>query len=149
MILWNVVLAVHLLAMTVWVGGMAYTLMVLRPAMTVLDPTMRRSLHGQTGKRFFLLVWHAMPLMLLTGWAMIFGVYGGFAHLPVNVNIMHTLGLIMAALFLVLFFGPWKRFRAAAGAEDAVTAMGSMRRLIGINLLLGVVTIIVASLGHW
>lgn len=149
MILWNVVLAVHLLAMTIWVGGMAYTLIVLRPAMTVLDPTARRALHGQTGKRFFLLVWHAMPLMLLTGWAMIFGVYGGFAQLPVTVNIMHTLGLVMAVLFLVLFFGPWKRFRAANGAEDAVTAMDSMRRLIGINLVLGLVTVIVASLGHW
>jgi uncharacterized membrane protein len=149
MILWNLVLAVHLLAMTAWVGDMAYALLVLRPGLTVLDPAARRTLHGATGKKFFLIVWHAMPLMLLTGWAMIFGVYGGFANLPVTVNIMHLLGLIMAVLFLVLFFGPWKAFRAAVGAEAAIEAVGKMRRLMAVNLVLGVVTVVVASLGHW
>jgi uncharacterized membrane protein len=149
MILWNLVLAVHLLAMTAWVGGMAYTLLVLRPSLALLDPTARRALHGATAKKFFLIVWHAMPLMLLTGWAMIFGVYGGFANLPVTVNVMHLLGLVMAVVFLVLFFGPWKAFRAASGAEAAVVAMGKMRRLIGVNLVLGVLTVVVASLGHW
>jgi uncharacterized membrane protein len=149
MMLWNLVLALHLVAMATWVGGMAYTLLVLRPSLAVLDPTARRALHGQTGRKFFLIVWHAMPLMLLTGWAMVFGVYGGFANLPITVNIMHVLGLVMAALFLVLFFGPWKQFRTAVGAEAAVEAAGRMRRLIGVNLVLGVLTVIVASLGHW
>ena len=149
MILWNLVLAVHLLAMAAWVGGMAYALLVLRPGLTVLDPAARRALHGATGKKFFLIVWHAMPLMLLTGWAMIFGVYGGFANLPVTVNIMHLLGLIMAVVFLVLFFGPWKAFRRAVGAEAAIEAAGKMRRLMAVNLVLGVVTVVVASLGHW
>ncbi len=46
------------------------------------------ALHGQTFRRFFLIVWHAMPLVLVTGWAMVFGVYGGFAHLPGAVNVM-------------------------------------------------------------
>jgi uncharacterized membrane protein len=149
MILWNLVLAVHLLAMAAWVGGMAYTLLVLRPSLAVLDPSARRALHGATGKKFFLIVWHAMPLMLLTGWAMIFGVYGGFAALPVTVNVMNLLGLVMAVVFLALFFGPWKTFRKAVGAEAAIAATAKMRRLIGVNLVLGVVTVVVASLGHW
>jgi uncharacterized membrane protein len=149
MILWNLVLAVHLLAMAAWVGGMAYTLLVLRPSLAVLDPTARRALHGATGKKFLLIVWHAMPLMLLTGWAMVFGVYGGFANLPVTVNLMQVLGLVMAGVFVALFLGPWKAFRAAVGAEAAVEAVGRMRRLILVNLVLGVLTVLVASLGHW
>jgi uncharacterized membrane protein len=149
MILWNFVLAVHLLAMAAWVGGMAYVLMVLRPSVAVLEPAARRSLHGQTGRRFFLVVWHAMPLSLLTGWAMVLGVYGGFATLPWNVNVMQLLGLIMAVVFLVLFFGPWKRFRAALGADAAIAAVVAMRRLITINLALGALTVLVAALGHW
>ncbi len=149
MILWNLVLAVHLLAMAAWVGGMAYTLMVLRPSLAVLDPAARRALHGQTGRRFFLIVWHAMPLSLLTGWAMVLGVYGGFAMLPWPINVMQLLGLIMAVVFLVLFFGPWKQFRGAVGAEAATAATAGMRRLIGINLLLGALTVVVAAFGHW
>ena len=145
MTVWSLVLAVHILAMAAWTGGMAYALLVLRPSLAVLSPPDRLALHGQAFKRFFLIVWHAMPLVLITGWAMVFGVYGGFATLPLAVNIMQTLGLVMAVLFLVLFFGPWKRFRAQPGAEAA----SSIRRLITVNLALGVVVIISASFAHW
>lgn len=145
MTIWNLVLAVHILAMAVWTGGMAYALLVLRPSLAVLAPPDRLALHGQTFKRFFLIVWHAMPLVLITGWAMVFGVYGGFATLPWPVNVMQLLGLVMAIVFLVLFFGPWKRFRAQPSADAA----DSIRRLITVNLVLGAVVIVVASFAHW
>ncbi len=145
MTIWGLVLAVHLLAMAVWVGGMAYALLVLRPSLVVLDPAARLTLHARTFQRFFLVVWHAMPLMLLTGWAMVLGIYGGFAALPWTVNVMQLLGLVMAIVFLVLFFGPWKRFRATPHAE--VTE--SIRRLIRLNLALGAATVIIAALGHF
>ena len=87
-----------------------------------------------------------MPLSLLTGWAMVFGVYGGFAHLDWTVNVMQVLGLIMAGVFVAMFFGPWKRFRAAGGSD---TAAAAIRRLVTVNLVLGVLTVIVASLGRF
>ncbi|MEJ1975376.1 MAG: hypothetical protein WDN49_04170 [Acetobacteraceae bacterium] len=40
-------LAVHLLAMATWVGGMAYALLVLRPSLGVLDPAARLRLHAR------------------------------------------------------------------------------------------------------
>jgi hypothetical protein len=64
-------LAIHVLSSVVWVGGMFYALVVLRPALGVLDAGPRLQLHMLTLKRFFLVVWHAMPLMLITGWGMI------------------------------------------------------------------------------
>ncbi len=143
--IWSLVLAVHLLAMTAWTGGMAYALLVLRPSLAVLSPPDRLALHGQAFRRFFLIVWHAMPLVLISGWAMVFGVYGGFAALPLPVNIMQTLGLVMAVVFLVLFFGPWKRFRGQPSAEAA----GSIRRLITVNLVLGAIVIVDACFAHW
>ncbi len=145
MTIWGLVLAVHLLAMAAWVGGMAYALLVLRPSVAVLDPAARLALHGQTFRRFFRVVWHVMPLMLLTGWAMVLGVYGGFAALPWTVNVMQLLGLVMAIVFLVLFFGPWKRFRTAPDAETT----DSIRRLIRLNLALGAATVVIAALGHF
>jgi uncharacterized membrane protein len=145
MMVWSLVLALHLLAITTWVGGMAFALLVLRPSLIVLDPAARLALHGQVFRRFFKIIWHVMPIALLSGWAMVFGVYGGFANLYWPVNVMQLLGLVMAVVFVAVFFGPWKRFRAAPSAESAAT----IRRLITFNLALGVVTIVVASLSHF
>ena len=145
MIVWSLVLAVHLLSITAWVGGMAYALLVLRPSLAVLDPAARLTLHKETFRRFFRIVWHVMPMALLSGWAMVAGVYHGFAHLDWTVNVMQLLGLVMAAIFVVLFFGPWKRFRAAPSVDGAA----AIRRLIAVNLALGIVVIVVASLSHF
>ncbi len=145
MIVWNLVLAVHILAMALWTGGMAYALLVLRPSLAVLAAPDQLLLHGQAFARFFRLVWVAMPLVLLSGWGMVFGVYGGFAHLPWPVNVMQALGLVMAVVFLALVFGPWRRFRA----QPSVEAAASIRRLIHANLGLGAIIIVVASFAQW
>ena len=145
MVVWDLVLAVHILAMALWTGGMAYALLVLRPSLAVLAGPDRLLLHGQAFRRFFRLVWVAMPLVLVSGWAMVFGVYGGFAHLPWAVNVMQVLGIVMAAVFVALVFGPWRRFQAT----PSVDAAGSIRRLIHANLGLGVIVIVVACFAHW
>ncbi len=145
MVVWDLVLAVHLLAMALWTGGMAYALLVLRPSLVVLAPPDRLKLHGQAFRRFFAQVWVAMPLVLVSGWAMVFGVYGGFAHLPWPVNVMQVLGIVMAAVFVALVVGPWRRFQAAPSAE----AVASIRRLIHVNLGLGAIVIVVACFAHW
>lgn len=87
-----------------------------------------------------------MPIALLAGYAMIAGVWGGFAHLPWNINAMQALGLIMAAIFVVIVFGPYRRFRAAVSTARAAEAVERIRRLIQVNLVLGVVTIVIAAL---
>ena len=145
MIVWNLVLAVHILAMALWTGGMAYALLVLRPSLAVLTPADRLLLHGQAFRRFFGLVWVAMPLVVLTGWGMVFGVYGGFAHLPWAVNVMQVLGLVMAVVFLAMVFGPWRRFKA----QPSVEAAAAIRRLIHANLGLGALVIVVATFAQW
>ena len=142
----NLLLALHLLAATAWVGGMLYALVVLRPALGVLDPVPRLQVHMLTLKRFFLVVWHAMPIMLLTGWAMI-GLAGwGMAHLPWYVNVMQLRGMLRAAVCLGAFFGPYKRLRRAI--RPGPELLDRIRLLITVNLTLGVAVIVVASLGH-
>src|SRR5260370_11120164 len=104
-------LAVHLLGAVAWVGGMLFAVAVLRPSLFVLEPAQRLALHGQVFARFFRVVWHAMPLVLLTGYAMLFGVYGGFRFVAWPVHVLHLLGLVMAAVFLVIFFRPLPALR--------------------------------------
>jgi uncharacterized membrane protein len=135
--------AVHVLCAVVWVGGMFFAYVVLRPSLSVLEPAQRLALHGQVFRRFFLVIWHAMPLIVLSGLAMIFTVFGGMAAVRWNVNIMMLLGLVMAAIFLWIFFGPYRTFRAAPGPAS----LDAIRKLIAINLVLGLLTSVIAVLG--
>ncbi|MDE2580037.1 MAG: CopD family protein [Rhodospirillales bacterium] len=143
---WGWVLALHLLCAAAWVGGMFFALAVVRPSLAVLEPPQRVALHHRIFRRFFLVIWFAMPLILLSGYAMVFGFYGGFRHLPWNVNAMQGIGLLMAAIFLAIVFGPYRRFRAAVGTARALEAAEKVRKLILANLLLGALVIILAAL---
>jgi uncharacterized membrane protein len=141
-----VLLIVHILCTVIWVGGMFYALVVLRPALNVLDNNLRLQVHMLTLKKFFLLVWHAMPLMLITGWAMIFLAGWGMANLPWYVNVMQGLALVMAAIFLFTFFGPYRRLRRAIRPGPEI--LNRIRLLVTTNLVLGVVIIVVAAQGQ-
>ncbi len=146
MTLWGWVLAVHVLCAVVWVGGMFFAYVVLRPSLAVLEPIQRIALHTQVFRRFFLIIWHAMPLILLSGYAEMFGRYGGPANVGWNINVMQTLGLIMSAMFVAIVFGPYARFRRTTDRAIAAASINRVRQLIGLNLVLGIVTIVVALL---
>jgi uncharacterized membrane protein len=138
--------AVHLLGAVLWVGGMAFAYLVLRPSMQVLEPPQRLLLHAQVFRRFFLVVWHAMPLILLTGFWMLFGYYGGMAHAAWNVHVMLLTGLVMSGVFVWIVLRPYKLFRTSPDRARMTAALDSIRRMIGFNLLLGLLTIVIAVL---
>ncbi len=143
----NLLLALHLLGVAVWVGGMAFALLVLRPSLGLLPPAQRLTLHTAVFQRFFRIIWHVMPLVLLSGYGLVH-LFGGFAELEPPVHIMHGIGLAMAVIFMVIFFGPWKAMRAAQVKGDTVVAMvtvNRIRHLITANLVLGTITIVVAA----
>ncbi|MBV1832899.1 CopD family protein [Novacetimonas pomaceti] len=143
--LWSLVLAVHLIGMAAWVGGMMYAVFVLRPSLSLLDPTQRASVHLQTLNRFFRIVWHSMPMVLVTGWLMIFH-EGGFATVGWQINLMQLLGLVMALVFARIYFGPYQKARRALRPQPSI--FDSIRAQILVNIGLGVVTIVAASLAH-
>ena len=141
------VLALHTIGAALWVGGMAYAIIVLRPAIVVLEPAARMQMHGQTMRRFLRLTWHVMPLVLISGWIMVFTLYGGFANIPWAVNAMQTLGIVMAAVFAYLALGPYKRFRRAI--RPGPELISKMRQLVLVNLALGTIVLVLASIGHF
>src|SRR3954454_6493072 len=108
----------HVLGAVLWVGGMGFALLALRPALAAIEPPQRLLVHQGALKRFFLIVWHAMPILLLTGYALLFGWYGGFAGAGWHIHAMHLTAIIMAGIFVALFTGPRKEFRAAHAAGD-------------------------------
>jgi uncharacterized membrane protein len=146
MTVWSWVLALHILCAVVWVGGMFFAYVVLRPSLRSLEPIQRIALHTQIFRRFFLVIWHAMPIIILSGFAMITGLYGSFATAPWTVHAMMGLGLLMALLFLVVVFVPYARFRRTTDRARMTSNIDAIRKLIGINLILGLVTVVIAAL---
>ncbi|RFD20687.1 hypothetical protein DY926_05115 [Komagataeibacter melaceti] len=144
-IVWSLVLALHITGMAAWVGGMIYAAFVLKPSLGLLDATQRASVHLQTLGRFFRIVWHTMPTVLITGWLLIFH-YGGFAVMPWQINVMQLFGLIMAGIFARIYFGPYQKARRAIRPQPGV--FDSIRSLIMLNTGLGVLTIVAACLAH-
>jgi uncharacterized membrane protein len=142
----SALLAIHVLSAVVWVGGMFYAIVVLRPALSVLDAAPRLQLHMLTLKRFFLVVWHAMPLMLLTGWGMIVAAGWDMGHLPLYVNAMQGLGVVMAGIFLFTYFVPFRRLRRAI--RPGPELLGRIRLLVTANLIMGLLVILIATFGQ-
>ncbi|EWY38064.1 membrane protein [Skermanella stibiiresistens SB22] len=145
-------LPLHGIAAAIWVGGMFFAYMALRPAAGALEPPQRLKLWRGTFDKFFPWVWAAVASLLITGYAMIFLHFGGFAGAGLHVHIMHGIGLIMMALFAHLFFAPWKRLKLAVDTGDWVAGgrnLGQIRKIVGINLILGLITVAVGSGGRY
>lgn len=145
--------ALHVLAAVVWVGGMFFAYMALRPvAAALLEPPLRLPLWERTFGRFFPWVWVAVVLLPATGWALILGYFGGLAATPVRVHVMNGLGSVMVLIFLHVYFAPYRRLRAAVAAGDwpaGGRALAQIRRLVGLNLALGLVVAAVAAGGRY
>jgi uncharacterized membrane protein len=137
--------ALHLLCAVVWVGGMFFAYVVLRPSMGAIEAPQRMLLHTRVFKKFFLVIWHAMPVILLSGGAMI-ALQWDMATAPWQIHAMMGLGLVMAAVFLAIVFGPYRQFRRTTDRNRMASSLDSIRKLIGVNLVLGLATVIVAGL---
>ena len=145
-------LIVHLLAALIWVGGIFFAYVVLRPASGSLDPHVRLELWSQVFRRFFPWVWASIAALLLSGYGMVFLGLGGFAGAGVHVHIMQATGWVMIVLFLHLFFAPWPRLSRALEAGDDKTAarqLNQIRWMVGTNVVLGLLTSAIGASGRY
>ncbi len=149
----GIAILLHVLASVVWVGGMFFAYMALRPiAASQLEPPQRLSLWAGVFGKFFPWVFVAIVLLLVTGFWMIFSFMGGFAGAGLHVHLMLVLGIIMILMFFHVYFSPFKRLKAAVAGQDWGTGgkqLAQIRLLIGINLILGLLTVAVASGGRF
>jgi uncharacterized membrane protein len=138
----------HTLSAVVWVGGMFFAYLVLRPAAGPLDPTVRLALWRRVFSGFFAWVFAAVVLLLITGFTLFLGGYAAGPH----VHVMMAIGIAMVLIFLHLYFAPWKRFRAALDAGDnaaAAAQLSQIRILVLVNLILGLINAAIGGSGRY
>ena len=146
-------LVLHVLSVVIWVGGMFFAYMCLRPvAASQLEPPVRLQLWVGVFGKFFPFVWLAVILLPLTGYMMISNIYSGMGNTPLYVHLMNGLGSLMIFIYLHVFFAPYQRLKRAVAAQDWPTggkALAQIRVLVGINMTLGLLTTLIASGGRY
>jgi uncharacterized membrane protein len=146
-------IALHVLAAVIWVGGMFFAHMILRPAaVLVLEPPLRLQLWVQVFKRFFFWVWISVIALLASGYWMVLSFYGGFNNVGTHIHAMHGIGIIMVLIYMYVFFSSYRRLKHAVIVEDYPEGgriLAQIRKLVGINILLGLAIAIIASSGRF
>ncbi len=146
---------IHVLAVILWVGGMAFAHFFLRPSVQSLEPPVRLRLLQAVMKRFFSAVLIASLVVLVTGLWMIGRVAketvqaGLSFNMPLDWTIMATLGIVMIAIFGHIRFALFKRLTRTVAASDwpaAGAAMASIRSWVFVNLCIGIVIVCVTLL---
>lgn len=139
----NLLVFLHLAAAVLWMGGMAFMLIALRPAAHAqLQPPQRLPLMLQVIRRFFAVVIASIAVLLATGVPLL-------AQLPPEQaphgwQAMAGLGLLMMLIFGHVFFAPYRRARAAVALQDwpeGGRRMNQIALLVKINFALGWIAI--------
>jgi uncharacterized membrane protein len=143
-------LCLHLLAATIWVGGMAVMHFAVRPVVQQMldNPPQRLGLMAALLRRFFAWVGAAIVVLLASGFGLI-ALAGGPMH--GSVMAMLVLGVLMILLVAFTRAVPFVRLQSAVAQARwplAASALSTIRRLMGVNLALGVVVYGVALIGR-
>ena len=141
--------SLHVLAALIWVGGMFFAWMILRPAaMTALDGPPRLKLWVEVFQRFFVWVWVAIVILPISGVGLLQIRFNGFETAPRYVQVMMGLYIVMVALFIRIQSLQLPELRKAVEAQDwaaGAGALGRIRRLVGCNLIVGLVLVAIAA----
>ena len=148
----GIYLSLHLLSIILWVGGMFFAHMILRPAAVAeLEPPLRLALWRHVFNRFFPWVWVAIVIAPLTG-ILLVAPFGGFSNAPMYVHLMTLVGSLMIVIFLYVYFVPFSGLKHFLDEQDipaAAKQLNRIRSLVGTNILLGIITVAIATVGKY
>jgi uncharacterized membrane protein len=146
----------HLLAVIGWLGGMAFALFCLRPAVAPLPAPQRVQVMALALGRF-LNAALAAGLVILASGGWMFGRVAKTTRqtgLPFNPPlewlVMAGLGVLMLLILGHVRFALLKRLRRAQAAEDwpaAGRALDAIRGWVAVNLTIGVVIVVAVFSG--
>lgn len=141
--------SLHVLAALIWVGGMFFAWMVLRPAaVSILQPPERLQLWLDVFRRFFRWVWVAVLVLPISGIGLWHLRFEGLTGAPRYVHVMAGLYLVMLALFLriqLLQLPALERSVTAANWAAGGAMLGKIRQMVGLNLIIGLLIVALAS----
>ncbi|WP_309493375.1 CopD family protein [Candidatus Hecatella orcuttiae] len=136
----------HLLATTVWIGGMFFNIVILRPSLAIVDPQQRVKLVDQVLSRFLYLAWISIFTLIVTGI---------LTATPTNLNygillsVKHAIVTAMVFIVAMISFILFPKLRKLVSQTGSTKLPSEMRELLSrivllvkLNLSLGIVVLL-------
>ena len=144
----------HLIAAVTWVGGMIYTILVLAPSQTAIDPSQRGKLFGAVAKRFTIIVWVSVIILISTGINKIpsLSLFNPDSKFDFWLSIKLTVVLIMIinGILLTFVISPkMKKLAPQPGEQPSVEFIKTQKNLSTIvlsNMVLGIIVLFCVSM---
>ncbi len=144
----------HLLATVTWIGGMIFMTLVLFPSQTAIDPGQRGKLFGAIVKRFLIIVWASIIILLLTGLyktpqSMLFNPEVRFG---LWLTIKHIVILLMIFFGLLITFVLSPKLRKLAPkpgeqpSQEFIKTQKNMTLVARTNMTLGIIVLFCVSM---
>ncbi len=148
----------HLVAAILWMGGMAFMLLALRPALLAqMEPQPRARLMAEVWRRFFAVVAVAALTLFATGGSLYAAAFRaareatGVGMVPLGWNLMAGIGVLMMLIFGHIYFAGFKKFKRAVAVGEwplAGKAAAQIHILVVTNFVLGWLAIAAVRLVH-
>jgi len=140
--------------MMVWVGGLIYTNFILMPSMQAVEPPQRNKLMGAIAKRFTVLSWSCVIILLVTGYIMLpEGMLFNFSisyGVWLNIKILLVLLMIIIGLYITLGVAPKIETLAPKPDEqpspDFLKVQKKLPVLAIVNMILGILVVLCTAL---
>ncbi len=150
----QIVQYVHLLFTVLWIGGMLYMPLVLMPAMAAIDPPQRGRLMGAVAKRFSMIAWISVVVLLVTGFlktpsSILFDSSSDYGRILLIKHIV--IGLMIIVGLLITFTVAPKLIQLVPKPGEAphpafLRAQARVKVLSSTNLVLGLVVLFLVSM---
>lgn len=137
-----IMLWLHYLAAVVWIGGMAFNILVLRPSMIATDLNQRQALGTRVLKRFIIFAWLSIAVLVLTGISIS---YNRIA----SDNIPATYGIVLLGKHFVtsimILVVAWVSFVLSEKLAPFAPKPDTILILVKTNLFLGILVLFLTS----
>jgi copper resistance protein D len=144
----------HLLATVSWIGGIVFMNVILFPSQTVIDPGQRGKFLGTVVKKFLILVWVSVVVLLLTGLyktpsSMLFNPESRYGFW---LTIKHATILLMIFFGLMVTFVIFPKLRKLTPkpgeqpSSEFIRAQKNMSLIARTNMILGIIVLFCVSM---
>jgi uncharacterized membrane protein len=144
----------HLLATVTWIGGIIFMNVVLVPSQSAISPEQRGKLSGVIVKRFLILVWGSVIILIITGLyktptQMLFYPESGFGYW---LTVKHAAIILMIIFGLIVTFVISPKLRSLAPktgeqpSAEFIKAQKNMSLIARTNMVLGLLVLFCVSM---
>ncbi|MFA4957193.1 MAG: CopD family protein [Candidatus Methanoperedens sp.] len=143
-IIYIITLWLHYLATVMWIGGMAFNLLVLRPSMIVIDQNQRPVLGTKVLKRFIIFAWLSIAVLILTGIPI------GLSHAAFENIFSTTYGIVLLSkhfvTLIMILIVTWVSFVLSKKLASFAPKPNTILILVKTNLSLGILVLLLTAI---